>query len=382
MRFTRRKIGKLAVLGVLSIVILSSSGAIPAMTLTSDPCVTSRNFTLATYASNFPNTTSIGPLGIAYRLDGQVLVTDWADGKLRRLPNHGDGQTGPYPVAIDYGAARAIPLGQIQFGSVYKFFAGRDTPNNDVIEIDQDGNIVGTPVATGMGSPRGMAAYPSLPNAPLTVGLTGHLFVGDSLNDIIYNVDPVAKTKTTFVSVGAGIDAIAFDVDGSHLYVAVSSTNAIRGFNVSNATVSFNSAVNSSGIDGVAIGLGTLTGYVYANYNSGDVWEYGLPGGPNPGSQCHIATGGSRGDFIASDPYVYCGGGAFPSLLLTQTSEIARLCAPNGGFFAGPTSSITPLPAGSNIPTLSEWGMVLLVLLLGTTGVFLVRRRSSQAPLA
>src|SRR5262249_38855462 len=78
------------------------------------------------------------------------------------------------------------------------------------------------------------------------------------------------------------------------------------------------------GIDGTAVGFGSLAGFVFANTNFGQVWQVDLS---NPANMVLIASGGSRGDFISVDPLD-------GSLLLTQTDEIARLRPPPGSSFA------------------------------------------------
>ena len=119
--------------------------------------------------------------------------------------------------------------------------------------------------------------------------------------------------------------------------VVFASGGFVRAFDTATATLLWASP-SIPGADGLATGLGTLTGYIYANCTTGKVWELGVPGGPHDGELNLLATGGSRGDFIAVDPNVYSGG-SFPSLLLTQTDRVLRMDSPGGGFFGPPTSA-------------------------------------------
>jgi hypothetical protein len=86
--------------------------------------------------------------------------------------------------------------------------------------------------------------------------------------------------------------------------------------------------------DGIALGEGDLDGKVYTNCTNGEVWEWkfdpmatdACPSSCPSGPLRMIATGGSRGDFIAVDRYVPSRpGGIYPSLLLTQTDTIERM---------------------------------------------------------
>src|SRR5207249_1404103 len=76
------------------------------------------------------------------------------------------------------------------------------------------------------------------------------------------------------------------------------------------------------GVDGCALGSGTLAGYAFANTNPGTVVRINLA----TGDTTLIASGGDRGDFVSVDP-------DSGSLLLTQTSTIVRLVPPAGGCF-------------------------------------------------
>ena len=79
-------------------------------------------------------------------------------------------------------------------------------------------------------------------------------------------------------------DGITFSPNGSVLYAVRLNANTIVGNSVPDTgpgTLVYTSpGVPATGMDGLAIGLGTLSGYAYTNANDGTVWEVGLPGGP------------------------------------------------------------------------------------------------------
>jgi hypothetical protein len=165
-----------------------------------------------------------------------------------------------------------------------------------------------------------------------------------------------------FVDVGGASipDGLTFSPNGVVLYVAlIGPPSTLRAYDVPTAIQLFDQPI-PGGVDGTAIGIGSLTGYIYGNTNDGHVYEFGLPLGPEPGVLRLIAEGGSRGDFIAIDPDVNCGGPpGFPSLLLTQTDRLVRLCAPPGaGLFGGPTSSTLRISGKSGACCLPANGCV------------------------
>ncbi|MFO0982924.1 MAG: hypothetical protein U1E76_14530 [Planctomycetota bacterium] len=307
-----------------------------------------RGFTLTTFASGFPNAGNVGPIGVAYRQDGGVLVADPQGGHIYLLPNHKDNQVWPFEDLIAHGQGDAQALAQIQNGSSWKYYMSQYIAGK-IVEIDEKGVIVDTivdlPIATAL-----------IPYPPTgAVGTyNGHLFATDS-TATIWDVDPVAKTKTAFAVPGSVPDGLTFSPDGLTLYVALEAANVIRAYDVPSGAMTWQSAVVAGGADGIAIGLGALTGYIYVNYNNGTVMEFGLPNTGKDGEINCIATGGSRGDFIAADPNVYCPGG-YPSLLLTQTDRIMRLDPPGSGFFGPPTSATEPVTPCSSQASWANYG--------------------------
>jgi hypothetical protein len=310
------------------------------------------NFTLETFVSGVPSVSNVGPLGFGLRTDGKVLVTT-ATGTIRIYPNNANNQTVPTTIVPTRGQSNAQCIAQIQNGNTWKYYLSED-PAGKVVEIDEDGNDVVPAHSVNL-----MGALCIIPYPPAVVNShTGHLFAtSENFNDI-FEIDPAPPVMTisTFKSnAGTNPDGIAFSADGSILYVACVNEFVVKGYQVSNGALVYTSPVMNPPLhpDGIALGVGTLTGYLYVNYNEGSVWEFVLPPGPNTGYE--IASGGTRGDFVAVDPN-YWSGGAFPSLLLTQTDRMMRLDPAGGGWFGPPTCSTDPVLCLTCFPSLCEPG--------------------------
>ncbi len=335
----------------------------------------STTFTITTFASGFTyHVGGSGPSGVAYRTGGtnypefKLLVTDVNAGSgctvyllgnndnQNTPPSNPSNMPPPYPVATTYPNLDAFALAQIQVGNEYKYYLGQGS-SYKIIEVDNDGIEVRPIVSFTDGSPHpvplGIAPYP--PTGAVG-GLTGHLFVSAGAD--IWDVDPgpaVPPPPISFNhSASATPDGLTIDPPGTTIYAAYSD-GFIRGYDMATHTLTWTSAFIGGGPDGVAIGVGTLTGYIYVNTNSGDVWELGVPSGTHAGVKTMIATGGSRGDFVMADPNIYSGSN-YPSLLLVQTDCIMRLDPPGGGFFAPPTSSLDPVLCTTCFPRLCEPG--------------------------
>ncbi len=252
---------------------------------------------------------NIGPLGIVFPSTSggnQVLVGDFADGTLRLFATDQDGQAaGSAQVVANPGNINNTALVQLG-GKIYLC----EYRANQVIEVNPDGSLGQTVASIPL--PTGMVANPK----------NGHLFVSGA--SAIYDVDPVAHTVTPFVT-GLGAtppDGLALSPDGKTLYVAISNYQRLAGFDTSTGQQVFLSGFIPS-LDGIALGFGSLAGFLFANTNIGQVWEVDLN---NPTNPVLIASGGSRGDFVSIDPHD-------GSLLVTQSDEIVRLRPPLGASF-------------------------------------------------
>ena len=308
----------------------------PELTLTQ--AAIDRGFTLTTFACGFPSGGLFGegPLGIAFKPDGEVLVTGYLGGAIYLLPNDADGQIGPYNEISSYGIdGDAFALAQVQVNHQWKYYLTQSQSANQIIEINPTNGSNARTIAA-LSNALGIAPYP--PQGDL-IGLRGHLFVTDNAGGNIWDVNPQADppTATPFLSVGVYAGGLAFSPDGSTIYVSIygAGTQVVRSYDMETpATPVWESPAIPANPLGISIGLGALDGYIYVNCINGEVLEL-RPGTPQVNL---IASGGIQGVWAAVDPNIYTGDG-FPTLLLTQQDRIMRLNHPSGGFFGPPTSS-------------------------------------------
>jgi hypothetical protein len=330
-KLPRRECVKIAAALMYALIaaILPRSAHAGALSLTA--AGTTEGFSLSTFATGFPTKSQtgllIGPLGIGFNSAGEVLVSD-RFGDVRLFPDTDGQDAGTVSPAQNYGDFSA--LGIVKLGNAI-YMATH--VGNAVIQINQNGTFNQT-IVNGTTIARDIVVNPS----------NNHLFV--SSQDGIWDVDPIAKSKVLVLSGQA--DGLA--ISGTTLYAARafngSNFNSIQGFQIGTWTQSFDSGP-IAGVDGIAIGFGSLAGKIYGNTNFGDVWEVSLA---NPNLQTLIASGGSRGDMVKVDP-------SNDSLLLTQSDRVVRLIAPEGGGFA---STAVPEPAAV---TLMGIGLIAVIIL-------------------
>ena len=155
--------------------------------------------------------------------------------------------------------------------------------NGDVIQINPNGTfnqfIVG-----------------GLPNAAAVIAnpANGHLFVA-SVNDSIFDVNPIAKTVTPFVT-GLTLMGCPFLLMAKPCMGPTAKLAHFR-FQRPVRFADIHSGFISGGIDGTASGYGKLAGNIFVNNNGGTVVEVDLV----TKVQTLIASGGSRGDFVTVD---------------------------------------------------------------------------------
>lgn len=305
--------------------------------LTAD--ATAAGYSLSQFASRFPTFSCCGPLGIAFRTDGAVVVSDYP-GNVRVFATDADGQTaGSAPVTQNYGAGNAVGLARIG-----NFLYMAQQSAGQVVKLNLDGSF-NSVVVTGIPTATGVFASPT----------TGKLYVSDCCSGSgIWEVDVTANTKTQFKT--GSYDGLSISADGSVIYAEIGAT--IRGYRLSDGVEVFNSGF-ISGVDGTELGSGTLAGLIFANTNFGEVWEISLA---DPTDKTLLVTGGSRGDFVTADPNN-------GSLLFTQSDDIWRLTPAAGGCIG---SSCNQVPEPGSLP------MVLLA--IGVAGGLVRRRAAARLP--
>jgi streptogramin lyase len=292
--------------------------------LTITPAGAAMGLSLSTFATGFPSINvgsgNAGPLGITFPNSGGVLVSD-ALGNVRLFPTDTGAQTAASaPIGQTYGTLLALGLAKV--GSTI-YMAQND---GHVVQINSTGTFNQT-IVSGLGGGLALVTNPA----------NGHLFMSGASSGIV-DVDPIAKTFSTFVGVGA--DGLTIDPTGSILYAE--SGGHILGFDTTSKAQVFDSLLIPDGADGAALGFGSIAGNVFANTNGGTVYEVNL----TTKAQTLIANNGSRGDFVAIDPN--------GTLLLTQTDRIIRLTASGGGFVPP-----TGVPEPASIISLSLGGLAL-----------------------
>ncbi len=288
-----------------------------------------QGFTLTTFASGFPTAYGVGPLGIAFPAGGGVLVSDYP-GNVRLFPTDSDGQVAG-PVAQNYGVGNATGLTQVG-NNIYMAQQTRGA----VVQLNSNGTW-NQDVVTGVSFATGIVANPA--NDHLLVSTAG------SPPTWIYDVNPIAKTSTPLFN--AALDGLTITPDGKTLYGA-GGNSQILGYDLATGNQVFDSGYIPGGVDGAALGTGSLAGNIFVNTHAGTVVELNLA----TGLQTLLASGGSRGDFVTVDPNN-------GSLLLTQMDSIVRLTPPAGGGFGGsaPSGPAGDAPGVPEPSTLALFGL-------------------------
>lgn len=276
-----------------------------AMILT--PAAVTAGYQLTTFASGFETfaTTSgnLGPLVVAFPASGGALVGD-LNGKVRFFPTRADNQTvANATVTTQYAFGDAFGMTTVG-GAVYMV---QKDGTGGVARLNDDGSLNRLIVA-GITAPEGIAGNPA----------NGHLFVSNGGGNQVFEIDPAAGTKTLVLS--QGFDGITLSADGRVLYGAAQGVGRILGFDLATGTQVFRSGP-IAGLDGSALGYGSLAGTIFVNTNDGRLVQVDLA----TTVQTLIGTGGSRGDFVSVGPD--------GSLFLTQSDSVLRLAPPPGGTF-------------------------------------------------
>jgi hypothetical protein len=292
---------------------LFSATAHAAITLT--PAGTAQGLILSTFSSGYPQADGVGPLGIGFTSSNGVMVSD-KFGDIRLFSTNADNQVAPaatqhYGNVSGSGSFLSNAAGIAQIGNnIYMARQGV----GDVVQVNQNGSL-NQVIVTGLPYVTGIVANPN----------NGHLYISTLGMNAVFEVDPIAKTKTLFTN--GDIDGLALSSNGSTLYSLNEDTGMITGYSTTTGAVTFNPLFVSTQIDGAVQGLPTLGNNLFVNTRDGKIIEVNLTNR----TETTIADGGSRGDFASVDRINN-------TLLFTQSDSIVRLSLAQ--------VSAVPLPPG------------------------------------
>jgi streptogramin lyase len=241
-----------------------------------------------------------GPTGIAFDSNGDVLVADEADGNLYRFPSSGG-------VAANGVQIGGEPFG-LAFGHDGKLYVTRFGAG-DLAQIDPLTGAIQRVVTSGLGSPLGLATDP----------ISGDLFVSLCGNGVV-RINPATGVRTPYTSPGALScpDGLLFDPSGT-LYVSDNGTFNIMKVDRNGASSVVTTLAGDP--DGIALGRSgtSISGSLFVNRNDGVLTRIDIT--QSPPVVTDVASGGSRGDFVAVSPDGY--------LLVTQTDRVIRISPPD-----------------------------------------------------
>lgn len=269
-------------------------------------------FTLSTFVDQIPSNGAVGPVGILNTTGGNVMVSGYANGKINVFGDTDNQHWGAGTAsATSYGANNVAGLATLG-GNFYAALQA----SGAVDRIDSAGNVVSSVASIGFAT------------GIIGDAATNRLYVSNVSQ--VFAIDPITNAVSVFVNQAA--DGLSLSADGSTLYMAIPSTGHILAFNTGTAALVFDSGFVPGGVDGTALGTGTLAGEIFVNTNGGTVVEINL----STKAQTTIVSGGSRGDFVSVDTNN-------GTLLFTQTDSVLRLTAPPGGGFGNGVPEPTTL---------------------------------------
>ena len=290
---------------IAAIALLCANSADAVLTITTAGA--NQGLSITTFATGFPTTGQIGPLGIVYPGNG-VLVSDIV-GNVRLFPTDTNNQVAVNAaVGQNYGGDHADGL--VQVGNNIYMMGGL---GGNVAQINPNGTF-NQNIITGLARIVGCAANP----------ITGHIYASVGTTDVL-DIDPIAKT-TSLLAQTSQPDGMMCSPDGHTLYVAALNSSHVLGYDTTTKAQVFDSGPIVGGVDGIALGQGAFANEMFVNLNAGSVVELNM----TTLTQLVIASGGGRGDFVSVDPTTN-------TLLITQTDRVMRL---NGANFVPEPSSI------------------------------------------
>jgi len=257
-------------------------------------------FAVTTFASGFPNSSCVGPIGLAFDPNGNLLVGDFPTGVLYKFPPQG-GVAGP---ATEVGPTSSTSLAGLAFTADGRLYAA-DQANNRVVELSPLTGAVLRTVAT-------VRVATDIQVDPLS----GDLFVSGTGFFCFDN--PGIQRISNFTS-GPGtvtqyfppvcqetIDGFVFGPDGTIYtqagYAPPDDVFSLTGTNGPPTPV-FTGIANVPTADGIALQANPGNPshpFLYVNDNDGTITKVDTTTAPPTLTQ--IYTGGSRGDFDTVGP--------------------------------------------------------------------------------
>jgi hypothetical protein len=303
------KLNRSLVAVALGAAVFASTSARASLTLTA--AGTADGFSLDLFASGFPASSGLGPLGMSKTPDGNVIVFNYTN-NTNYIFSDTNGQS-PATALSHTSANGGVPAYALSNGAIW----GSDQSGH-LIKLNNNGTLA--------------ASYSNINvfNGLWTNPVTGKLMAaGNGLIEIdVSGAVPVART----VNAGAFSDGVTISPDGKTVY-----TSEVAGYNIATGAKVYGT-FNVSGADGTGvISGGAFDGDIVVNSNFGDIWLLDALG-----HKTLIATGGTRGDYVAPDD-------ANGTLFLSQTDSIYRLSIAGG--------SIGGVGA---VPEPSTWALMIL----------------------
>ena len=295
-------------------------------------------YAVSTFASGFAyGSNCVGPIGLAFDSQGNLLVSDGVTGNLYQFDAQGGSADPGHLIGNPFGTAALSGLTFDPHGSLYGTgrAGGLCTGINAVVQISPStGQIVRQLTAPGT-CPLGLAVDP----------LSGNLFVSDTYGGI-YELSGYTNgpgTATSYALSGQlDTDGLTFAPDGT-LYAADEASGVIYSITGTNAATPgvATPIVTIAGADGVTLETNPNSAavpYLIVNSNNGDIIK--VDQSTSPPTLTTIFSGGSRGDFVTVGPD--------GCMYATQTDRVIRITNADGTCSFQPASVNPQLHLAAN----------------------------------
>ena len=255
------------------------------------------------YITGLPSCSGIGPVGLLPE-KAAFLVSDWCNSTTYRYDT-----TGSAPVLVA-SLQNGITHGLTRDNGVYYGVASSNQNvltsgvySLDPVTLKITGQVIGNPC--GGGDIRGLAADSA----------TGDLLLTGDCG--LFHISNPSGTVPFFTQIASGnFDGITIDQTTDHAWIADNGNGKVIEFDLGTNT-ELRSFSGFNGPDGVAIAASSagpdVAGDVFVNGNDGTITRIDLPSG----TESVVASGGSRGDFVAVGPDGY--------LYATQSSLVEQV---------------------------------------------------------